>query len=87
MKSNTVDVDDARNRFDELLAAAESGDVVLITREGRPIARLTACDAPRNDERIADAISGLLSLRSSFLHGGQGLTLDEIQDARDEGRR
>ncbi|MBK8100444.1 MAG: type II toxin-antitoxin system prevent-host-death family antitoxin [Planctomycetes bacterium] len=87
MKTTTVGAFDAKTRLSELLDLAERGEVVIITRHGKPVAKLSPCDAVRDSQRINDAISGLLSLRARFLAGGPPLTLDEIQAARDEGRR
>lgn len=49
----TVPVYEAKNRFSELLASAEQGEVVSITRRGVPVARLVAEPAVRGSR--ADA--------------------------------
>ncbi|MGV0741465.1 type II toxin-antitoxin system Phd/YefM family antitoxin [Mycolicibacterium sp. XJ870] len=38
--SETVNVYDAKSRFSRLLAQVEAGDEIVISRHGRPIARL-----------------------------------------------
>jgi antitoxin (DNA-binding transcriptional repressor) of toxin-antitoxin stability system len=38
----TVSITEAKKRFLELLAIVENGEVVVITRRGRPVARLEA---------------------------------------------
>ena len=43
----TVSVAEAKARLSELLNSVESGDDILITRHGRPIARVTAPEAPK----------------------------------------
>jgi prevent-host-death family protein len=41
---NTVNLADAKARLSELVAQAEAGDPVCITRRGKPVARLTAVE-------------------------------------------
>ena len=43
----TVSVAEAKARLSELLNSVESEDDILITRHGRPIARVTAPEAPK----------------------------------------
>lgn len=67
MKS--VPVYEAKNRFSELIAAAERGDVVSITRRGVAVARLVAAEttdrtAPR--DRTAQAFARLRSIRETL---------------------
>ena len=42
-----VSLADAKARLSELVARAEAGDPVCITRRGRPVAQLTAVSASR----------------------------------------
>ena len=44
---NTVSLADAKAHLSELVAQAASGEVVCITRRGKPVARLTAVHTPR----------------------------------------
>ena len=41
-----VDVQEAKTRLSQLLAAAERGEEVVITRGGRPVVRLVPVDDP-----------------------------------------
>jgi prevent-host-death family protein len=41
-----VDVQDAKTRLSQLLAAAERGEEVVIARGGRPVVRLVPVDEP-----------------------------------------
>lgn len=41
---NTVNLADAKAHLSELVAQAEAGEPVCITRRGRPVARLTAVE-------------------------------------------
>lgn len=76
---------EAKTHLSKLLAAAEAGESVTITRRGHPVARLV----PVNDSagNRAEAMRRVASLRQRL--AGQGTTLgaDEILSARDEGRR
>ncbi len=42
-----VDVDEAAERFEELIELAHRGDEVLICRAGKPVAELTAMPKPK----------------------------------------
>lgn len=75
---------EAKTHLSELLAAAEAGESVLITRRGRPVARLVPA-GPAAD-RIA-GLRGIRTLRARLAGRGIALNADEILSARDEGRR
>jgi prevent-host-death family protein len=59
----TVGVYEAKTRFSELVARAEKGESFLVTKNGRPVARIT----PANDvdreraERAAERLRALLA--------------------------
>jgi prevent-host-death family protein len=72
----------AKMRFAELLDQVERGEVVVITRHGKPIARLVP-DETRQQEEIRTAIAGIRQLRQRT---GKA-SLAEILQWRDEGRR
>lgn len=76
---------EAKTRLSELLAAAEAGESVTITRRGRPVARLVPVTTA--EERRAAAFKRLNELRDEVIAFGGGLTLEEILSARDEGRK
>jgi len=72
---------EAKTHLSELIAAVEAGEVVTITRRGRPVARLMPVSA-NSAERIA-AVERIRRLRA----GLGGLGREDILSARDEGRR
>lgn len=72
---------EAKTHLSELLAAVEQGETVVITRRGRPVARLVP--EPAAPDRAA-AIARLRALRAR-VDGALGL--EDILSARDEGRR
>jgi len=55
--SRQVSAFEARNRLRELLVAVENGEEVIITRHGRPVAKLVPVNA-LDRTRVAAAISG-----------------------------
>ena len=74
---------EAKTHLSELLAAAEAGETVTITRRGTPVARLVPVGAPSR----SDGLRRLTQLRSRFAQLSVSLSQDEILSARDEGRR
>jgi antitoxin (DNA-binding transcriptional repressor) of toxin-antitoxin stability system len=50
-----VDVEDAKSSLDQLLAEAQRGEEVVLTREDRPIARLIAVGEQRPRPRFGSA--------------------------------
>lgn len=72
---------EAKTHLSELLAAAEAGESITITRRGTAVARLV----PAGQGDRAPALARVAALRRR-LPGG-ALTPEEILSARDEGRR
>lgn len=75
---------EAKTRLSELVQEIEAGQVWTITRRGKPVARLLP--TLRHPER-ATALRRLRRLRQEIKATGTGLTLDEVQQWRDEGQR
>ena len=73
---------DAETHLPQLLDAVERGESLVITRHGRPIARLIPVH-DRRREGIADAISVI----KGFQHQAPSITVEEVLSTRDEGRR
>ncbi len=76
---------EAKTHLSELLAAAEAGESVTITRRGHPVARLV----PVNDtaRTRAEAMRRISELRKRLAGQGASLSTEDILSARDEGRR
>ncbi len=85
MKPIEVGAFDAKNRLSELLAQAERGQRIMITRRGRRVAMLTAPDAA-GDKPLRrspqDIVVGLRRIR-----GGAKPGKESIKALIDEGRR
>jgi len=76
MVVRSVGIFEAKNRLSELVSAAESGETIVLTRNGRPVAELR----PVVDEKH-QAAARLRARRA--LH----VRADEIRALIDEGRR
>jgi prevent-host-death family protein len=77
---------DAKTRLSELLDRVERGEQIVITRHGRPIARLV----PEGGHNVADALAAveeLTKLRKELAARGVHITQADIRAMRDEGRR
>jgi prevent-host-death family protein len=76
-----IPASEAKTHLPRLLGDVERGETIIITRHGRPIARLVPEDARRQEE-IAKVFADLDDLRKTM----PALTLDEILSARHEGQ-
>lgn len=76
---------EAKTHLSELLAAAEAGESVLITRRGTPVAQLGP--APVAGGGRAAALRRMAGLRLRLAGQGGVMSRDDILAARDEGRR
>lgn len=74
---------EAKTHLSELLAAVEAGEAFTITRRGKPVAELRPV-ATLSSTR-AKAIADIKRLRSEIK--GPPITIEEILEWRDEGRR
>jgi prevent-host-death family protein len=76
-----IGVFEAKSRLSELLARAENGEEMVITKHGRPIARIVPAD-PVDRERVREAVEALKQRRTRWKLGN--LSWKKL---RDEGRR
>jgi prevent-host-death family protein len=74
--TTTVGAYDARTRFSELVARAERGESFIVTKNGRPVARIT----PVNDLERGGARQAAQRLRA--LLAGQGPPISEQEAQR-----
>jgi prevent-host-death family protein len=77
-----IQASEAKAHLSELLDDVERGETLVITRHGRPIARIVP-GTDRQQEGIDKAIANIKELRKRT---GR-ISLDELRSARDEGRR
>ena len=77
----TIQASEAKTHFLRILDDVERGETVVITRHGRPVARISP-QTEIDRERVRRATEGMRALRQRI---GK-LSLEEILSARDEGR-
>jgi len=82
----TVQASEAKTRLLQLLDEVEAGETVLITRHGRPIARITP-EADRRRAEVAAAIQRIRALGRRVRERNGPITAHELMALRDEGRR
>jgi prevent-host-death family protein len=77
-----VQASDAKAKFADLLDQVEQGETIVITRHGKPIARIVPEDADRR-RQIEAAVEGLRALAKT----GEKVSLEEILAWRHEGHK
>ncbi len=70
-----VNIYDAKTQFSRLVARAESGEEVTITRNGRPVAVLSPF-RPRRHHRTPGAWAGRIVIHSDFDELGEDVERD-----------
>ena len=76
---------DAKKRFSELLAKAEHGEEIVITRRGRPVARLVPLEARHDVGQARTAMKHIRTLAQEMKLGR--FDWQEWKGYRDQGRR
>lgn len=65
--TRTVNIDEAKNQLQDLLALALDGDEVIITEGGKPLARLVpVTSAPAKKKRVAGLNRGAIWTSEDF---------------------
>jgi prevent-host-death family protein len=77
-----VQASEAKAHLPQLLDDVERGETLIITRHGRPIARLVP-ERDRRQEEVDKAIASIALHRRSAAR----VTVEDILSARDVGRR
>ena len=76
-----------KDRASEYIAAAEQGDEIIITRHGRPAAKLTtAVDHEERKRRAREALDRLMRHRDRMRAEGRTATIEEVIAWKNEGR-
>ncbi len=85
--ADSLGVFDARTRFSELIDRAERGEEIVVTRRGRPVARIVpASGGVRSPEAVAEILEVARRLREGMAARGVKTTQAEIRAWRNEGR-
>jgi prevent-host-death family protein len=86
--TSLVAAHEAKAHLSELLDRVERGEEIVITRRGRPVARITAAGPDHDVAAAKAAAANLLAMRDRLAaEGVEPFTLDELRALRDEGRR
>jgi len=84
-EARAVGAFEAKNTLGTLLDRVERGEEIVITRHGKPVARLVP-NSSRIDRSQAQAAIDRIRERARRLGGGK-FDWDEVKALRDEGRR
>ena len=60
-----ITVSEAKSHFAELLKRAEDGERIVVTRHGKPVARIEGIEKPKNLPRIG-ALKGQIEMAGDF---------------------
>ncbi len=60
-----IAIADAKARFADLIRRAEAGESIVLTRHGKPVARLTGAPRPQ-DLPLFGALKGRISIADDF---------------------
>jgi prevent-host-death family protein len=77
----TIQASEAKTNLLRILDDVERGETVVITRHGKPVARLSP-QVEIDEERVKRAVASILCIRKRT----KPVSLAEILSARDEGR-
>jgi prevent-host-death family protein len=80
---------EAKTHLSELVARAEQGEEVIITRHNKPVAKIVPIRdvSPELYQQRLDALAGLQAIGREIEKRGGPITVEEILAWRDEGRR
>lgn len=86
--AETLGVFDAKSRFSELIDRAERGEETVVTRHGKPVARVAPLEpGTRLREDIQSRLARWREWRDAQLAAHGPTSHDDILAWRDEGRR
>ena len=87
MATQTIGAHDARTHLPELLDRVERDEEIVITRHGRPVARLSRTEPGHDVATARAAVARLMRLRDDITRNDGGVSsIEEILSLRDEGR-
>ncbi len=77
-----------KDRVSQYIAEAEAGDEIIITKHGKPSARLvSAVDDEERKVRARAALDALLGHRKRMLRAGRTASAEEVKSWISEGRQ
>lgn len=89
MTTQTIGLFEAKTHLSELVARAEAGEEVIITRHNKPVAKLVPVGevSPELVARRREALQGLQAIGREMAERGGPITREEILEWVNEGRR
>ena len=78
----TIQASEAKAKFLRILDDVENGESIIVTRHGKPVARIVP-EAKIDRERVERATQSILEIRKRT----KPVSLEEIFSMRDEGRK
>lgn len=81
---NSVGAFEAKTHFSQLIERAMHGEVIFITKRGKPVAKLVPADINNNSETAKEAVLRLRALAKEMNLGE--FNWDEWKSYRDMGR-
>ncbi len=78
---------EAKTHLSDLLDRVERGEELVITRHGKPVARLIPAQPGHDVAKAQAAVRELIAIREEIRARSGSFTLEELLSARDEGRR
>jgi prevent-host-death family protein len=83
-----VPIAELKDHISEFIAAVEAGDEIVITRHGKAAARLVpVVDREQRRQRAVAAADRLKQMREKMRRERRTVTLQEITDWKNEGRK
>lgn len=77
---------EAKTRLSSLVEEVEKGGEVVITRHGKPVAKIVRAEDPFTPEKIARRRQAIAELREMARQRGQRISQEEIKTWIEEGR-
>ena len=84
MAEETVGSYEAKTHLPQLLDRVEHGETIVITRHGRPVARLVPATAEKARPDVRQAVADMIAFRDK---NGPKLRGLKVRDLIEEGRR
>lgn len=83
-----VPISEFKDHASELVAAVERGEEFVITRHGKPAAKLTSVPSMAADRRlqVMAALEKLAEMRAQMRVEGRSVTIEEVIAWKNEGR-
>jgi prevent-host-death family protein len=84
--SKSIGIFEAKSQFSRIVQDAEGGQDTIITRHGRPVARVTPAEPVFDWDKVRHAGAALEALRADLKARGVKVTHQEIRSWINEGR-